>query len=218
MIPISARIVDCEQGSADWFKARCGCVTASSVADVIAKLKRSDGESAARRNLRFEKACELLTGNVSQNFVSDWMERGVELEALARAEYEVRFGFDIEQIGFIYHPTIKRAGASPDGVITTGGLLEIKVPKPETHLQYLADGVIPEKYIPQMTWQLACYETQPWNDFVSYCPDMPDQYQIFRRRLERTNEVEQLIRGMEAEVIQFNAEVDALLNQIRERI
>lgn len=209
MIAVEQRIVDCEQGSGAWLQARLGCVTASRVA-ALAKPKLEP-----YKKLKYELATELLTGRATEHYVTPAMENGKKLEPIARAEYEVRFGFDVEQIGLIYHPTIARSGASPDGVVATGGLLEIKCPKPETHMEYLDRDEIPEKYLPQMTWQLACYETQPWNDFVSYCPDMPEKYQIFRKRLERTKEVDALIRGMEAEVVQFNSEVDELLRRIK---
>jgi putative phage-type endonuclease len=210
---ISGRIIDCVQGGQEWFQARMGCVTSSRVADAVAKLKRSTNESAARYNLRMEMMCELLTGNPSQHFVSQWMEEGRDKEPLARAEYELLTGSTVEQIGFIYHPTIKRAGASPDGLIGDDGLIEIKCPKDTTHLRYLMDDAVPEEYQPQMLWQMACTE-RAWCDFVSYSPEVPEPYQLFIKRFERDDAV---IAGMELEVNFFLEQVDESLNLLKER-
>lgn len=214
MIPPGA--VDCEQGSQEWFKWRCGCVGASRVADAIAKLKRKDGEAACRRDLKFELVGEILTGRNSEHYLSKWMELGIEREPLARAEYELQNGCYVETVGWVCHPSIKMAGASPDGVIGEDGLLEIKCPKLETHLSYILNDCVPEEYLPQMLWQMGCCDRK-WNDFVSYHPDLPDGLQLFVKRLERTKEVDAVIRGMEAEVTQFLSEVDAMVAQIRER-
>ena len=214
---VSERIVICEQGGADWFNARMGCVTSSRVADCIAKLKRKEGEAACRRDMRFEIVCEMLSGKPTEHYVSRWMKEGKEKEPLARAEYELRYGVTVEEVGFVYHPTIKYAGASPDGLIGDDGLLEIKCPKIETHLKYLIDDTIPEEYLPQMLWQLSCTDDRLWNDFVSYCPDVPEPYQLFRKRLDRTIEAQQTIAAMELEVQQFLSEVDAMLAEIRQK-
>lgn len=208
--------IDCEQGSAEWFQWRLGCVTSSRVADAVAKLKKKEGESSARRRLRFELACELLTKRASDNFVSAWMERGTQLEPLARAEYELRNGVYVEQVGFVTHPTIKMAGASPDGLVGDSGLIEIKAPKIENHLQYILDDKVPEDYMPQMLWQMDCCERQ-WNDFVSYCPELPEGLDLFVKRLERTKEADAVIQGMRVEVEQFLGEVDTLLAKLQEQ-
>lgn len=214
MPTITERIVMCEQGSAEWFAARCGCVGSSTVDDAIAKLKRKQEESAARYSLRFALVGERLTGDTADHFVSKWMKEGKEKEPLARAEYEMRFGLSVEQVGLVYHPTIKWAESSPDGMVGDDGLIEIKCPKVETHLEYIVQDTIPDEYLPQMTWQLACCDDRKWSDFVSYAPSLPEDLQIFRKRLERTEQVNAVIRGMELEVIAFLAEVDAMVKSL----
>lgn len=205
--------VECVQGSAEWYQARIGVLGASRIAAACAKLKRKDGEAAARHDLRFELACERLTGKPSEHYVSEWMEHGMEWEPVARSEYEMRQGVNVAQIGFVYHPTIKWAGCSPDGLVGEGGLIEIKCPKPETHLEYLLEDKVPDPYLPQMLWQLACTGRQ-WNDFVSYHPDMPEDLQLFVKRLPRNEEAEAVIRGMEAEAEQFLSEVQAMVDKL----
>jgi putative phage-type endonuclease len=206
-------ILDCEQGSAAWFEARLGCVTSSRVAEAIAKLKRKDGESAARRNLRGEILCELLTGRPSEHYVSKYMEEGKENEPLARTAYELARDVIVEQVGFVYHNTIKMAGASPDGLVGGDGLIEIKCPKSTTHLEYLLAETVPEDYQPQMLWQMACTD-RLWCDFVSYDPRLPEDLQLFVVRFPRD---EQRIAEMEAEVRIFLVEVNEALANIRKR-
>jgi hypothetical protein len=209
--------MDCVQGDANWFKCRLGCVTSSRLADVIAKLKRKEGEAACRRDMRWEIVCEMLTQKPTENYVSRWMKEGTEKEPLARAEYEIRNNCSVAQVGFIYHPTIKMAGASPDGLVGNSGLVEFKCPRIETHLQYLIDGVIPEDYIPQIIWQLACDPDREWVDFVSYHPEVPEDYQVFQKRLNRTKEVQALIGAYELEVEQFLKECEGTLEKLKGR-
>lgn len=203
-------VIDCVQGSQAWFECRLGCVTSSRVADAIAKLKRKEGESAARRNLRYEILCELLTKKPSEHYVSRYMEEGKENEPLARTAYELQKDVIVEQVGFVYHNTIKMAGASPDGLVGEDGLIEIKCPKTSTHLEYLICAAVPEEYKPQMLWQMACTGRQ-WNDFVSYNPRLPEDLQLLVVRLPRDGN---RITEIEASVVEFLEEVDQMLNSL----
>lgn len=213
-----SNFLDVGQLTKQWFEARLACVTSSRVADAISFLSRKSknggpgDETAARRNLRYELAAELMTGNNAEHYVSKWMEQGREREPLARAAYEVETGVFCQQIGFAFHPTIKLAGASPDALVGNDGLAEFKAPKTETHLAYLYAGVIPEEYRDQMMWQIACCERQ-WNDFASYDPTMKDK----RLRLfiaPRMYRDDQRIAVMNAEVEKFNQEVQELIAKI----
>lgn len=201
------------QGTDAWLQARSGKVTASRIADLCSKLKSGKGESAGRRNYRAQIVCELLTGMPQGgDYVSPAMQRGTELEPLARVEYEIKAGCTVEQIGFVRHGEIERAGCSPDGTIGARGLCEIKCPNPATHIDYLLGKVPPAEYIPQMAWQMACTGRQ-WVDFVSYCPDLPESLQLFVVRLERDDT---RILEITAEVIQFLSEVDAMIAKLQE--
>lgn len=205
-------IIDCEQGDSTWFKARLGCVTSSKVANAIAKLKRKEGEAAVRAACRMEIVAETLSGKTPPHYVSEWMAAGIEKEPLARTAYEMLFGLEVRRVGLVMHPRIARGAASPDGIVGSDGLMEIKCPKTITHLQYMADGVVPEQYQPQMLWQMACCE-RAWCDFVSYDPDLPEDFQLFVKRFPRNDEA---IAAMEAEVLTFLEEVDASIARLRE--
>lgn len=205
------RIIDFPQGTDEWLASRAGKVTASRIADVMAKIKT--GESAARRDYRAQIIAEILTGKPQgDTFTNAEMQWGTETEPFARSAYEVAEGILVDSVGLVLHPTIDRAAASPDG-LAGDGLLEIKCPKTSTHLQYLLDGVAPAKYQPQMLWQLACTE-RPYCDFVSFDPRLPSDLQLFKVRFERDDK---RIAEMEAAVLAFLAEVDATIAKLNER-
>lgn len=165
-----------EQGSDEWFKIRCGKLTASRLADVIATTKT--GPSASRKNYMAQLVAERLTGTIAESFTNSAMQHGIEHEQLARAEYELIKDMFVSEVGFIDHPTIAMTGASPDGLVGADGLLEIKCPNTATHIEYLLANKVPSKYKPQMAWQLACTGRQ-WVDFVSYDPRLPKNMGIF---------------------------------------
>lgn len=207
------KIIDFPQSSQEWLNARAGKVTASRVADVMAKIK--SGEAAARRDYKAQIVAEILTGQPQENgFINAEMQFGIDTEPLARAAYEAAEGVLVDQVGLVIHPTIDRAAASPDGFVGDDGLTEIKCPKIATHLTYLLDGVVPSKYQPQMLWQMACCERQ-WCDFVSFRPDLPERLQLFKVRFPRDDK---RILEMTAEVGVFLNEVDELLDKLKERM
>jgi len=109
-----------DQGSESWFQVRIGKVTASRVADVIAKTKT--GYSASRDNYMAQLVCERLTGQKGESFTNAAMQHGTETEPLARAAYEALKDVLVDEVGFVPHPTIEMAGASPDGLVGEDGL------------------------------------------------------------------------------------------------
>ena len=196
-----------EQRTEEWFAARCGKVTASRVADVIAKTKT--GYSASRANYLADLVVERLTGKPAATFSNAAMEWGTEQEPNARAAYSAKTGILVEEVGFIDHPTVAMSGASPDG-FAEEGLVEIKCPNTATHLEYILDGKSPQKYVTQMQWQMAC-TGRPFCDFASYDPRLPERLQLLVVRVPRDDEY---IAMLEAEVTKFLAELDDKINQL----
>lgn len=204
------KVIDFPQGSAEWFAARAGKVTASRIADVLAK-GRSGAPSATRAAYMGELIAETLTGQPANAFQGNAdTDRGIELEPQARAVYEIAKGAMVSSVGLVIHPRIERSGASPDGLADADGLLEIKCPRTHTHIEYLLGGSAPAKYVPQMAWQAACTE-RAWVDFVSYCPAMPEDLRLFVVRYEPPMAY---LKEIEAAVVEFLAEMDAKLVQL----
>lgn len=194
---------DMEQGSADWFAIRLGKVTASRVADVVAKTKTD--YSASRANYMAQLVAERLTGSVAESYSNAAMQWGTDMELEARTAYEFLHNASVVEVGFVDHPTIGMSGASPDGLVGDEGLVEIKCPNTATHIETLMSGAVPGKYLTQMQWQMACTGRR-WVDFCSYDPRMPENMRLFVRRIEWNGE---RIADLEGEVSAFLAELDA---------
>jgi len=197
-----------DQGTEEWFTIRIGKVTASRVADVIAKTKT--GYSASRDNYMAQLVCERLTGQKGESFTNAAMQHGTETEPLARAAYEALKDVLVDEVGFVPHPTIEMAGASPDGMVGDDGLIEIKCPNTATHIDTLLSQTVPGKYNTQMQFQMAC-TGRKWCDFVSFDNRLPEELQLFVTRVPRD---EVFIRLIEAEIVQFLAELDDKINKL----
>jgi putative phage-type endonuclease len=193
-----------QQNTEEWHQARLGKVTASRIAEVMAQ-GRGSAPSATRANYRAQLVVERLTDRPTDTFTNAAMQHGTETEPQARATYTLTTGRNVEEAGFVDHPTIVMAGASPDGLVGDDGLVEIKCPNSATHIATLLGAEIDGKYVKQMQWQMAC-TGRAWCDFVSFDPRLPDEMQIHIRRVERD---EGMIADLMREVRVFLAEVDA---------
>ena len=198
-----------EQRSDEWFAARLGKVTASRVADVIAKTKT--GPSASRENYATQLVLERLTNKQADSYTNAAMQWGTETEPMARQAYELKRGLFVNETGFVDHPTIEMSGASPDGLVGTDGLIEVKCPNSATHMETMLTQKVPAKYIPQMMWQMAC-TGRNWCDFVSYDPRFPENLQIF---IERVTYDPTYVRMLELEITQFLDEVTKKVEILR---
>ena len=197
-----------EQRTEEWFAARCGKVTASRVADIIAKTKT--GYSTSRENYLAQLVCERMTGKPADSYSNSAMQWGTDQEPFARAAYEAAKDVLVDELGFATHPTISMAGASPDGLVGLFGLVEIKAPHTATHIQTLLDGTVPTKYITQMQWQMACTQRQ-WCDFVSFDPRMDEGLQLFIKRVEYDPIY---VASLEKEVINFLFDIEHKIMQL----
>ena len=178
------KIINAEQRSPEWFAARCGIATASNFAKVLSTIK--SGESAERRNYRIKLALERITRTVEEGYQNEAMRTGIEREPQARIAYEAITGHMADEVGFCLHDELE-CGASPDGLIDEHGGLEIKCPTPGKHFEYLRASGEPPEYTAQI--QGCMWVTgRKWWDFVSYCPDFPDNASLIVRRVHRDDE------------------------------
>ena len=201
------KVIDAVQGTPAWLAARAGRVTASMISNVLMK-----PETAGFRDYQAQLVAEILTGKPQgSDYTNVHMQYGTETEPLARSAYEAETGFSVDEVGLCIHPTIERAGASPDGLVGNSGLVEIKCPKVATHLAYLIAGVVPSGYRNQMMWQMAV-TGRDWCDFVSFRPDLPEHLQLFVVRFKRDSA---RILELETAVVAFLDTVDKMLSQLK---
>jgi putative phage-type endonuclease len=201
-----------EQRTDEWFAQRLGKVTASRVADVMAKTKT--GYSASRENYMAQLVVERLTQTKSESFTNAAMQWGTDQEPFARAAYEAAQGVMVEEVGFMSHPDIEMAGASPDGLVGDDGMVEIKCPNTAGMIEALLTQKVPAKYFAQMQMQIACAGRQ-WCDYVVFDPRMPVKAQLFVKRVPRDDV---FIKEMETEIVKFLSEVDAQVQQLNQII
>lgn len=199
-----------EQRTDEWFAARLGKVTASRVADLMATTKT--GYAASRDNLMAQLVIERLTNHQQESYTNASMQWGIEQEPFARAAYEIATGQMVDECGFVPHPTIADAGASPDGLVGVDGLVEIKCPNTAGMIDALLTQTVPGKYNTQMQMQMAC-TGRAWCDYVVFDPRMPAKAQLFIKRVPRDPD---FIKKMETEIVKFLGELDAKVNQLKE--
>ncbi len=202
-------ITDVEQGSDEWLELRCGNITGSRFSDVMA-----GGEGITREKYKVQMAIERITEKpVPMDFKSRAMIKGNEDEPLAREHYEFTNDVDTQQVAFVFHPTLKRAGASPDSLVGESGLLEIKCPNIVTHVNYLLTKKIPTIYLIQMQWQMACNPDRLWCDWMTFEKSMPIHLRSLVIRVYRD---EQKIAEFERAAEKFNNEVNELIKKLGE--
>ena len=195
------------QRSEDWHSERCGKVTASRVKDLNAKPSKGKVLNALGLTILAER----LTGvqkETPTNFAMQW---GIDNEPHAIAAYENETGFFVNSTGLIDHPFIEMFGASPDGLVSENGQIEVKCPDTTTHLNTLLTKEVPGEYIPQITSQLACTRRE-WCDFVSYDPRLELDLQII---IIRVFAKDLAIETLEQDVRKFNKTIDEAKNSLR---
>ena len=206
-------MTEIEQRTDDWYAVRLGKVTASSLYKVLAKTKT--GYGADRGNYMTQLVLERVTGSKADSYTNAAMQWGIDQEPFARAAYEASRGVMVEEVGFVPHPTIEAAGASPDGLVGDDGMVEIKCPDSKTALEcWLSDSPVEGKYFAQMQWQMRCAD-RAWCDYVVFDPRMPAKAQLFVTRVQRDDK---WLADTEVEVVKFLAEVDAKVAALKKII
>ena len=195
-------------------QARCGSIGASDVPDIVRRTK--SGYSATRANLMALKVLERLTGVAVPTYQSKAMADGLAKEPLARGAYASLHDVRVELLptpGLIPHPLIAGAHASPDGLVGSLGLVEIKCPEHAAHLDTLLREEIERDYFIQIQWQLAC-TGRHWCDYVSWNPDFPEAMQFWEQRVERDPN---LMDKLERAVVDFLVELDLKVSALKRR-
>ena len=164
-----AIVLECDQGSGQWFGARLGIATASRFSDIITPTgKPTTGQK--RDQYINEMVGEKITGCVQEHFTTAAMEQGKAREPRARGWYEMETGKSVRQVGFVLHDS-RRYGCSPDGLVGEDSGLEIKCPLRQTFIKHMRDPKpVPSDYIVQMQASMWICERPQW-DFVLYSED-----------------------------------------------
>ncbi|MCZ2204021.1 lambda exonuclease family protein [Bartonella sp. A05] len=201
-----------EQRTAQWFQARLGKVTASNIDSVVDRTAKGLPTSKYEE-YKIKLITERLTEQISPYYETEDMRWGIEHEEEAIEEYSFIYDTNVTRCGFIQHPTIKMAGASPDGLIGDHGLIEVKCPKSKTHIRFFLNNQIKPEYSSQMQFQMAC-TGRKWCDFVSYDPRFIGQSSHLRIKVQRVHRDEEQIAHINKAVEAFLNEIEQDLNKI----
>jgi hypothetical protein len=193
------QVIQCEQNSPEWMKARSGLVTASAFKDVMAK-----GEGKTRRTYMLKLAGEIISGEPAESYSNVHTERGHAMEDDARNFYSLIKDVEPERVGFIVNG---RKGCSPDSLIGDTGMLEVKTKLPHLLIEVLLKDEFPPEHKAQCQGALWVAE-RDWIDIAIYWPNMP----LFVKRATRD---EKYIANLSAEVDRFNADLDEVVRQVR---
>lgn len=202
---MTIEIIDCQQGTDEWFRARAGLPTASEFSTVMAS-GRGGGESKTRRTYMLKLAGEILTGEPQERYTNAHMERGHVMEDEARSWYAFTRDVEPQQVGFIKNG---RKGYSPDSLIGADGLLEVKTALPHILIDKLLSGEFSPEHKAQCQGGLWVAERE-WIDLITYWPKLPPL-------VVRAHRDEVYIAQLSRAVDQFNEELDEIVNQIRAR-
>jgi hypothetical protein len=197
------QIIECEQGTPEWFAARAGIPTASEFHTVMAVGKQG-GKSVTRIAYLNKLAGEVLTGEPMASYSNADMERGKLMEDEARDLYAFQNGVEPHRVGFVRNG---EKGASPDSLIGDNGGLEIKSAAAHIQVARLLDGGLPSEHKAQVQGSLWVCEREWW-DFCSYCPKLP----LLQIRVYRD---ETYIKKIANEVELFNIELQQTVEFIR---
>ena len=200
-----------EQGSVEWLMERVGMITASRFKDVM-DFTKAGKPGAKRTAYLWEIVYERLTGKPAYHAVSYAMERGTQLEGMARMAYESRTGAMVEQTGFHRDSGYEYVGGSPDGLVDDDGGVEFKCPiNPEKHLGTFINGM-DEEHAAQVQGLMWIHDRKWW-DFCSYNPDIPEPHDLYVERIMRDTDY---MDKLEQAITAFNAEAEAILSKLKE--
>lgn len=199
------QILTLEQGTPEWHAARLGIVTMSELKTLLVKGKGPGGFGTGAISYMHQLIGERITGEPSDAFHGNaHTQRGHELEPVARELYQEATGLPrLEQVGIILNHGV---GYSPDCLVDSNGLAEIKTKLPKYQIELLLEGELPQEHVAQCQGGLWVSERE-WIDFVSYWPGMP----LFVKRAYRD---EALIRTIAERVEAFYEEMERRMAQV----
>ncbi len=207
-------IISCRQGDEQWHQSRMGLITASRFADAISLMKRNSEHrkvgdpSAVAEEYAAELAMERIAGQPYKEPAKAWiLERGHQMEEVARMRYEADYGVIVEESG-IAKSLDGWFGYSTDGVVEKKGLIEIKSPVNALKVLEMFKKNDVSEYIHQMQGGMWVMERE-WCDFIMYIPQLSNAHKdLYVQRIWRDDE---FIAIMEKELYRFKQMVmDAL--------
>lgn len=194
-------IIDCVQGSPEWYQARMKIPTASEFKTIIG-IKKDAKDKLTRQTYMFKLAGEIITCEPMESYSNQHMEDGKEQEDQIRRVYCLLENCDVQQVGFLRSG---RKGASPDGFVDTNGMLEIKRQLPHILLKTIFGGEVPPEFYAQLQGNLYVGE----REWIDLCVG----FKSMKPFIKRVGRDENYIRMLAQAVDDFNAELDEVVRR-----
>lgn len=205
------------QGTDEWHAARCGKITSSCFGKLAGK-GRSGGWTQTAITYMNQVVAERLTGVPQDEIQNKYIDHGHTFEPIARQMYQLNLAdhAEVKEVGFCEHPTIPFCGGSPDCLVGSDGLVEIKCPyNVHQHLAHIeADGTDNKEYIWQMQGNM-WVTGRKWCDFVSFHPFVPQAFRIHVVRYERDEDV---IEELEERVPRALEQIEIRLKNLESKV
>lgn len=184
--------IDVQQNTDEWMLLRTGRLTSSNFAKIMANEGKSFGEPAIK--LAEQIAAEIVTGTKEDNGYSNkFMEDGLLYESVAVEKYEAETFNKVKNGGFNLS-NCERFGDSPDGNIGKDGCVEVKTVIRNTQFKRLKKGGYDSVYKWQIVGHLWLGNKQ-WCDFISFCPTLNEEKQLYIFRIERDDELVERLKN-----------------------
>jgi hypothetical protein len=158
----------CVALSREWLMLRCGLPTSSEFHKILTPGGKLSDQSRLYMHCLL---AELMLGRPLENPATQWMIRGQDTESEAISAYEFQADIETEAGGF-FTDDLATYGASPDRLVQSDGIVEMKVPAPQTHVGYLIGQPVTKDHSVQVQGQMLV-TGRAWVDLVSYHPEMP---------------------------------------------
>jgi len=176
--------IDIKQNTDEWFELRLRKVTSSKFDVVMANEGKAFGNPAIEYAQK--KATEIVTGvRDLRGFTGKYFEDGHMIEPMAISSYEINNFVSVTNGGFNH---VLEYGDSPDGNVGDTGCLEVKGVIQNTQWKRLKKGGYDLSYKWQIQGHIWLGEKE-WCDFISFCPEMPIDKQLYVHRVERDNDM-----------------------------
>lgn len=193
--------IDVQQNSEEWYKLRISKVTSSNFGKIMAFEGKKFGKEAIKYAQKIALEYVMGVRDESSSFKNGYMDRGSELEPVAVELYEIETLYHVSNGGFNIQECEHeiKLGDSPDGNVGKNGCIEIKTVIPNTQWERIKEGGIDTKYKFQIHGHIWIGEKQ-WCDFISYCPEMPENKRLHISRVHRDEEI---IKRMDIRMTEF---------------
>ena len=161
------KIHDVEQGTEEWFRVRCGILTASIIGDLLTKSCTDVAENKTVQRMVFDILAQRINGIGDESFQTYAMQRGSDDEVEAKVLYSQNIA-NVSDIGFMTNDRWGfTLGYSPDGIVGDDGLIECKSRLSGLQMETICSQDVPIEYMAQIQTGMMV-SNRKWCDFISF--------------------------------------------------